>query len=271
MMTADNMLNTARNHAVPRFSVLIPTWNNMDYLDLAYRGLTKNSGIEHEIIVFFNEYNDDCRLWAESRGVRHTGDRENSGVCNAVNRAAEMAQNDWICFMNDDMYPLPQWDTALWQYADISETIWLSGTAIEPGKAADCYIGYRDYGRTPSEFDEERLLSEYCKLKRPYNVVSTWTPTLIRKADWDAVGGLDEDYFPGFGSDPDFAMRMYRHGCRHFIGVGTSLVYHFSRRTTSRFDDKTLEDPRRLFKKKWGMSRRKFLKKILRRGRVIAP
>lgn len=262
--TPDNQSGTA-----PMFSVLIPTWNNMDYLELAYRGLMRNSANRHEIIVFFNECNDKCISWAEKRNVRYAYSKENTGVCNAVNRAAEMAQSNWICFMNDDMYPLPQWDSALWQYADLAEPIWLSGTAVEPGKAAECYIGCQDYGRNPSEFEEERLLSDYSKLKRPFNVVSTWTPTIVRKVDWDAVGGLDEDYFPGFGSDPDFAMRMYRHGCRHFIGVGTSLVYHFSRSTTSRFDDKTLEDPRRLFKKKWGVSRRKFLKKILQRGRVI--
>lgn len=259
----------AERFALPAFSVLIPTWKNLDFLDLAYRGLRKNSAVRHEVIIFFNEYDDRCKAWAEGKDVRVLRAGENVGVCKAVNEAAKIAGRDWICFMNDDMYPLPQWDTALWQYAGIAEKVWLSGTALEPGEAAECYIGEQDYGTTPADFRERELLNEFEKLKRPYNVVSTWTPTLLRKCDWEAVGGLDEMYFPGFGSDPDLAMKMYQHGCRHFVGVGTSLVYHFSRRSTSRFDDASFPDPRKLFKRKWGVSRRRFLKKILRRGSII--
>ena len=102
-------------------------------------------------------------------------------------------------------------------------------------------------------------------------MVSTWTPTVIPRANWEAVGGFDEAYFPGNGSDPDLAMKMYQHGCRHFIGVGTSLVYHFSRRTTARFDAGPKLDDKRYFKQKWGLSRDRFLKRMLHRDEVITP
>ena len=142
---------------------------------------------------------------------------------------------------------------------------------IEAGEATPCYIGGRDYGSSPAEFQEERLLNEFAALKRPYNVISTWTPMVVPRSNWEAVGGFDEEYFPGSGSDPDFAMRMYRYGCRHFIGVGTSLVYHFSRTTISRFDSGPRMDPRSRFRRKWGMSRKRFLNRVLRRDRVITP
>jgi GT2 family glycosyltransferase len=254
-----------------RFSVIVPTWRNIEYLDLCYCGLMRNSAAEHEIIVFFNEMDEACQRWAEGKRVKWVGSPENLGVCPAVNRGAGMATTEYICFMNDDMYALPDWDTALAAYFGVAEKLWLSGTAVEADEAAACYIGGHDYGRTPGDFDEERLLREYATIKRPYNTVSTWTPTLLSRRDWDAIGGLDEAYFPGNGSDPDLAMKMYAHGCRHFIGVGASLVYHFSRKTTARFDGARQMDAKAYFEKKWGMSRRRFLDSTIRRDETITP
>lgn len=253
------------------FSVVVPTWKNLDMLDLLYRGLTRNSSAAHELIVFFNEFDEDCERWLIGKDLKYDVSPENLGVCGGTNRAAAMATADHICYMNDDMYPLPGWDTALEQYLGMADKLWLSATAIEPGRSTPCYIGDTDYGDYPGTFRETELLEEFRKLIRPYNVVSTWTPVLLARRDWEAVNGFDEDYFPGFGSDPDLAMRMYRHGCRHFIGVGSSLVYHFAKSTTGRFRGGDHADPRKLFRQKWGTSWRKFLSRTLRRDSVITP
>ena len=37
------------------FSIIIPTFNNLDYLKLCLESLKKNSNFNHEIIVFVNE------------------------------------------------------------------------------------------------------------------------------------------------------------------------------------------------------------------------
>jgi len=251
-------------------SIIIPTWRNLEYLNMAYRGILRNSSCPHEIIVFFNEMDDACLSWAENKSIKYAGTPVNLGVCGAVNRGVEMASHEFICFMNDDMYPLPGWDAALAKYVDAADKIWLSGTAVEAGRATECYIGGCDYGRSTLDFREEDVIADSVKLRRPYNVVSTWTPIVMKKRDWNAVGGFDEAYFPGNGSDPDLAMKMYDYGCRHFIGVGASLVYHFSRKSISRFDDADVMDPKKYFENKWGMSWSRFLKKVLRRGKRIS-
>lgn len=251
------------------FSVVVPTWRNLEYLDLMYRGLTRNSAVTHEIIIFFNEFDSSCEDWIKGKNILSCRSSENTGVCTAVNRASKKASTDFICYMNDDMYPLPGWDTALAGYVGLTDKLWLSGTAIEPGNATPCYIGNRNYGNSPAAFEEERILREYRTLFRPYNVVSTWTPVLLARRDWEAIGGFDEKYFPGFGSDPDLAMKMYRYGCRHFIGVGNSLVYHFARGTTARFKGDVHMNPQKHFQNKWGVSWKKFFKKVIHRDSVI--
>ncbi len=252
-----------------RFSVVVPTWKNLEYLDLMYGGLTENSAADHEIIIFFNEIDEDCREWAKGKDVRFTGSPENTGVCTAVNRGVEMATTDFICYMNDDMYPLPGWDTALAGYLGLTDKLWLSGTAIEPGNSTPCYIGNKNYGNSPRSFEKDRLLREYRTLVRPYNVVSTWTPVLLSRFDWESIGGFDEHYFPGFGSDPDLAMKMYSYGCRTFLGVGNSLIYHFAKGTTARFSGPEKMDPRKYFKSKWGISWKKFHNRVIHRDTII--
>ena len=40
------------------FSIIIPTFNNLDYLKLCLKSIKKNSKFDHEIIVFINEGRD---------------------------------------------------------------------------------------------------------------------------------------------------------------------------------------------------------------------
>jgi len=42
----------------PTFSILIPTWNNLNFLKLCIDSLKKNSRYKHQIIVHINEGND---------------------------------------------------------------------------------------------------------------------------------------------------------------------------------------------------------------------
>ena len=119
-----------------KFSVIIPSWKNIALLDLVYKGLQRNSVIAHEIIVFFNEYGAEEKAWAAGKAVISDASPVNLGVCAAVNRAAKLATTDYICYMNDDMYPLPGWDVSLQPYLDLSDKVWISSTPVEPGSKA---------------------------------------------------------------------------------------------------------------------------------------
>ena len=40
------------------FSIVIPTFNNLNYLKLCLKSIKKNSSYNHQIIIFVNEGND---------------------------------------------------------------------------------------------------------------------------------------------------------------------------------------------------------------------
>lgn len=38
-----------------KFSILIPTWNNLDFLKLCINSIEKNSYFKHQIIIYVND------------------------------------------------------------------------------------------------------------------------------------------------------------------------------------------------------------------------
>lgn len=68
------------------------------------------------------------------------------------------------------------------------------------------------------------------------------------------------------GSDNDFSMKLWHAGCRVFLGVGDSLVYHFSETSTRRIRK---NDGRRQFLMKWGLVQSGFDRYYLRRSHPV--
>src|SRR5690606_30878959 len=95
------------------FSIIIPTWNNLAFVKLCVASIKKNSALAHQIILHINDGKDGTLEWAKSNNIDYTHTHENVGVCIAVNTAAGLATQDYIVYMNDDMYVCPQWDENL--------------------------------------------------------------------------------------------------------------------------------------------------------------
>lgn len=196
---------------VQPFSILIPSWNNLDYLRCCIESLIKNSATGHQLIVHVNEGNDGTVSYLESKGILYTQTSHNAGVCKALNQAYTLAVHDYIVYMNDDMYALPRWDQALWD--EITRTghhrFYLSGTMIEPVDTGNkCVLAPYNYGRDIGSFDEERLLAEYTTLKKADWYGATWPPSVVHRELWEKVGGYSEEFSPGLYSDPDFSMKL---------------------------------------------------------------
>ena len=58
-------------HSSYKFCVLIPTWNNIEYLKVCVDSILKNSHFDIQIIVIVNEGNDKTTEWLEKIGRAH--------------------------------------------------------------------------------------------------------------------------------------------------------------------------------------------------------
>jgi len=255
---------------MPTFSLLVPTWNNLPYLRLFVESLRRHSAREHQLVVHANEGSDGTREWLRAEGIEHTASDANIAICHAVNLAGEKARGDYILYLNDDMVVAPGWDTALERAMERVARhgmFMLSGTMVEPAASGNACVVLADLGRDPASFDLERFAREAPKLARSDWLGATWPPMLVARSLWHRVGGYSIEFSPGMSSDNDFSMKLWRAGCRVFLGVGDSLTYHFSRITTARIRK---NDGRRQFLMKWGMTQSQFDRYYLRRGQPAA-
>ena len=248
------------------FSILLPTWNNLPYLQLCVASLRRHSAREHQLIVHANDGSDGTRAWLREQGIEHTSSDANIGICHAVNLAGEKARGDYVLYLNDDMVMAPGWDTALDRAIERVQRhgmFMLSSTMVEPLATGNACVVLADFGRHPAQFDLERFAREAPGLARADWLGGTWPPTLVARTLWHQVGGYSTEFSPGMSSDNDFSMKLWQAGCRVILGVGDSLVYHFSETSTRRI---RRNDGRRQFLLKWGLTQSGFNRYYLRRG-----
>ena len=205
------------------FSILIPTFNNLEYLKLCIKSLQNNSHFNNQIICHINIGDDGTIDFLKTNNIDYSFTPYNSGICEGINKASRLSKYEYYLYAHDDFYFCPKWDQIL--YNEVKKighnNFYLSGTMMNQGQIQfNC-------GNTPREFNEKKFLQEY----KDYNYYdfqgSTWAPSLVHKNIWNKVGGLSEEYFPGTGSDPDFNMKLWKLGIRIFKGINDFKVYHF--------------------------------------------
>jgi glycosyltransferase involved in cell wall biosynthesis len=249
-----------------KFSILIPTWNNLLYLKLCVGSIRRHSHFPHQIIVHVNDGSDGTLDWVKEQKLDHTHSAENVGVCLAVNMGRTLARTDYIAYMNDDMVVCPEWDRVLWEEIQRLKSKWffLSATMLEPYPTnSKPVLAPYSYGTTAEEFDEARLLKEYMTMEKPDWCGATRPPNVVHKDLWDLVGGYSVEFSPGLYSDPDFSMKLWKVGVREFKGLGQSRVYHFVSKSLGRIKK---NDGRTQFLHKWGVTSSTVTKYYLRIG-----
>ena len=85
------------------FSVIIPTFNNINYLKICLESLKKNSSYAHEIIIHVNEGVDGTLEHVKNNNLKFSYSKNNSGVCVAFNKAAKLSTKNYIVLGHDDM------------------------------------------------------------------------------------------------------------------------------------------------------------------------
>ena len=248
------------------FSILIPSFNNLEYLKTCIDSLKKNSKYTHQIIVHINEGTDGSLEYVKENNFEYTYSENNIGMPKALNKASKLSKFDYILISHDDFYYCPGWDEVL--VAEINlinhKNYYLSSTMVGAGQVQF------DAGETTETFDESKLLKNLENIKTFNFQGTTKCPGLIHKTIWKKVGGWSEEFSPTGGDDTDFAMKLWKSDIRIFKGMGSSLAYHFGSITT-RKKNKSLftylgSKGNKIFLKKWGLTINFFEKFYLKSG-----
>jgi glycosyltransferase involved in cell wall biosynthesis len=255
-----------------KFSIIIPTWNNLSYLQLCISSIQKNSYFKNQIIVYVNEGKDGTLEWLKRQNdIDFLSSADNQGICIAVNSCRPLIRTDYIIYMNDDMYVCPNWDLELHKEIEKldHDKFMFSATLIEPYPTSNvnAVTIVKDFGDNIKMFDEAGLLMNYQNLQQENWFGASWPPSIVSTKTWDIVGGYSIEFSPGMYSDPDFSMKLWKYGVRVFKGIGTSKVYHFQSKSTNRFKKNKGSDT---FLMKWGITAKTFYTYYLRMGKTYS-
>ena len=233
----------------------ISTFNNLEYLKLAVESVRKNSYFKDAPFIIHAENCDDgTDEWLDAYHQDYNLDYyieknpEPVGIGGGMNFCAEKVQTEYIMFLHSDFYVSKDWDKAC---LDIFEKhpdkkLWVSSHRIEPQMFPNSQtrpgtvIAPKDYlGAYWNDFNKEgfELWAEQFVQMNDFEIPKgEGVSGLIRKKDWDTIGGNDPIFAPASWDDMDLFLRMLQAGYE-FILTSKSLVWHFGARGSHRLEE----------------------------------
>ena len=245
------------------FSIVIPSYNNFEYLKLTIESIKKTSNLDNEILVHVNDdENFITRNYLKDININFTHSDKNIGLCSSINLISKKISKDYIIYSHDDMYFCPGWEEPLlFEINNLDhKKFYFSGSMIETNSG---HIEF-DCGKNIGEFNETKLLDNYLKLNIDDHQGSHFAPHCVHKDMWFKVGGFSEEFNPGIASDPDFNMKLWNEGVRIFKGLNKFKVYHFGSITTRKNKNIIKNKGDDIFLRKWGITTKFFKKYYLR-------
>ena len=216
----------------PLISVIIPTYQSPEALDLCLTSCIEGQTNKNQIIVvvdgFYDINKDVLEKYAESIDILNLED--NVGLCRATNLGVYNAKYELILIVNDDNVFPQNWDKNLLK--DYIPNAVISPNQIEPTPSMFSQFHIKDLGRDPKTFDlkrfqeYEKALNDVTYEKKVHETGST-LPIFMSKVDYLKVGGWDENYQDGMVADWDFFLKCTLSGMK-MLRTYSAHFYHFA-------------------------------------------
>jgi GT2 family glycosyltransferase len=240
----------------PRVSIIIASSVRTDLLQNCLRSLARfaPNSVPHETIVVLNETEQtiEKHLRDTVSGLEVTSSSVNLGFAGAANRGRSLACGEYVLLLHDDAEVLPGWMEALVEAADSNpEAGAVGGTVLFPdGRLQNAgNVLWRDALTTPRWVGEAPSPTAFQRLEAvDYCGTSS---LLVRASAWDAVGGLDEQFYPAYYADVDLSMALRRTGYIVLYQPNSTIHHHWSSSTGCRFRQFLLTQNKRRFIAKW--------------------
>lgn len=238
-------------------SVIIPTYQSPEYLDLCLKSIFGGQKNKNEIIVVVDGFYElNKHILAKYPDVTTLDLESNQGLPAATNWGVYNASNEYILVVNDDNVFPKDWDVNLEPY--LSKKVVVSPNQIEPNPSMFKQFKIQNLGKNPNEFDLEKFwdYAQSIKLEQSDNAGST-LPFAMHKLDYLAIGGWDIMYPSPHVVDWDFFLKCEYMGYR-MDRVYASHFYHFAGASTRSTPEQNVESNHKenlahqFFTKKWG-------------------
>jgi glycosyltransferase involved in cell wall biosynthesis len=260
-------------------SVIIPCWNQVEFTRKCISALMRHAGPNWELIVVNNGSSDGTADYlggvqdVSPVPVTVIANGTNRGFPAAVNQGLQYARGEYLVLLNNDVVVTDGW---------LEQLIALAGaeTGAKPGipsskseapnPKSEMGIGLvgpmSNYAAPPQlvadvpyrDLEEMKAFARRCRDEHRGEWFTVQKLSgfclLMKRAVYEAIGGLDERFGLGFFDDDDLAERARRAGFG--LAVAHDLfVHHYGSRTFvgNGIDaDRVLDENARRFAAKWG-------------------
>lgn len=207
-----------------KFSIIIPVQKINDYIEETCDELKKQNNKSFEIIIFPDELDENYKEQELRFGaiIIPTGK-----VSPAVKRdlAIKYAKGEYLAFTDDDAFPEKNWLKIAEKYLRKEEVSAVGGSQLTPSK--DSFWQKVSGAMFLSPLSGGAIIRYWPGKK--IQEIDDW-PTvnfIIKKADFEKVGGFDNSYWPG--EDTKLCLDIIQKLNKKILYIPELLVYHHRR------------------------------------------
>ena len=257
--TRGEQLDDAIRSAFPKVSVIVLTYNNLQFTKACLHSLEEHGCYPNWELVIVDNASSDGTLdhlqeyaTANPR-VRLILNDENLGFSAGNNCGLQAASGDYLIVLNNDTYVTRGWMLDLIRHFRRSPDLGLLGPVTNNiGNEAKVEIQYADMAEMASA--ASAYTSAHPGEELAVTAIAFFCAAMPR-AVYEEVGGLDERFGLGFFEDDDYCRRVEQAGYRIAVAEDVFVHHHLS----ASFDQ--LESARRqalfdankaLYEEKWG-------------------
>ncbi len=215
-------------------SIVILTFNELDYTRKCVESLQKNTPEPHEIIFVDNDSKDGTVKWLrrlveENSNYQLIENRENLGFAKGCNQGIEASKGEYILLLNNDVLVTDNWLPGMLEHLKSSPDIGVVGPMTNN------ISGIQKVERVTYKSVDylEAYAHEFRNRNRHRRVTSRRLVgfcMLFRRSLVNEIGPLDESFGTGNFEDDDFCLRAALAGYRNVI-AGDVFIHHYGSRS----------------------------------------
>ncbi len=249
-----------KEFAPGRTSLVILTFNQLEYTKKCVKSIRKHTPEDHEIIFVDNGSTDGTVKWLtklvqENDNYRLIENKQNLGFAKGCNQGIETSNGENILLLNNDVVVAKDWLSGLLECLKHAPDAGIVGPMTNnisgPQQIND--DSYRSV-----DFLEKyavQFLEKYLHRRIPFRRVVGFC-MLFQRGLAEKIGLLDENFGTGNFEDDDFCLRAALAGYKNYI-AGDIFIHHYGSR--SFIGNKinygaAISDNKKIIDKKWALN-----------------
>ncbi len=272
LLNADsaNRAAPSGNHLLPHFkqdnivplltSIVILTFNQLEYTKKCVKSLRKHTPEPHEIIFVDNGSTDGTVKWLktqvkENRNYKLIENKQNLGFAKGCNQGIEMSEGEFILLLNNDVVVSEYWLSGLLDCLNQAPSAGIVGPMTNKISGPQQVIS--DECRSVDHLDKfaAKFRDQYHHRRIPLRRIVGFC-MLFRRTLVEQIGILDESFGTGNFEDDDFCLRAVLAEHKNYI-AGDVFIHHFGSRSFigNKIDyGASIAGNRKISEKKWTVS-----------------